>query len=58
MKRRVSWFSIVLLGILAGCTIVPIEEMAQIQQSETFDPVTYVDGIWENQVVPTIQGFD
>ncbi len=50
------WTGFLLLGLLlAACTIVPIEEMAQIQQSEVFDPVTYVDGIWENQVVPIIQ---
>lgn len=48
------WFSFLLVGILTACTIVPIEEMAQIQESETFDPVTYVDSIWESQVVPTI----
>jgi len=47
---------LLLMGLLlAACTIVPIEEMEQIQQSETFDPVTYVDGIWESQVVPAIQ---
>jgi predicted lipoprotein len=54
MKRRLSWFSCLLIGLLAACTIVPIEEMEQLQQSETFDPVTYVDGIWESQVVPAI----
>lgn len=61
MKRRLTWTGFLLMGLLlmglllAACTIVPIEEMEQIQQSETFDPVTYVDGIWESQVVPAIQ---
>jgi len=56
MKRRLTWTGFLLMGlILAACTIVPIAEMEQIQQSETFDPVTYVDGIWESQVVPAIQ---
>lgn len=55
MIRR-KWFGCVLLliGMLTACTIVPIAEVEAIKQSETFDPVTYVDGIWEGQVVPTI----
>ncbi len=54
MKRAWVFFTFCLIGLLTACTIVPIEEMAQIRQSETFDPVSYVDGIWEERVVPTI----
>lgn len=42
------------LSIAGGCTIVRIEEMAEIQASEEFDPAAYVDGIWGERVVPTI----
>ena len=42
------------LSFVGGCTIVPIEEVQQIQASEIFDPAAYVDGIWTEQVVPTI----
>lgn len=42
------------LPFIGGCTIVPIEEVQQIQASETFDPAAYVDGVWTEQVVPTI----
>jgi predicted lipoprotein len=54
MKRAWVLFSFCLLGLLAACTIVPIAEVEQIRQSETFDPVSYVDGIWAEQVVPTM----
>ncbi len=42
------------ISLLAACTIVPIEEMEQLQASEEFDPALYVDGIWTDQVVPTL----
>lgn len=54
MKKGLIWGGVLLMLFLAACTIVPIEEMEQIQQSETFDPAGYVDGIWADQVVPTI----
>lgn len=55
MIRR-KWFgcALLLIGVLTACTIVPIAEVEAIKQSETFDPVTYVDGIWAERVVPTI----
>lgn len=55
MIRR-NWLgcALLLIGLLSGCTIVPIAEVEQIRASEAFDPVTYVDGIWESQIVPTI----
>ena len=55
MRQR-KWFGCVLLliGLFSACTIVPIEQAEQVKQREAFDPVTYVDGIWESQIVPTI----
>jgi predicted lipoprotein len=60
MNRKVSSIIIaaviILLLVLAaryGFTVVTIEEAEQAVQSEAFDPVAYVDGIWESQLVPT-----
>jgi predicted lipoprotein len=36
-----------------GFTVVSIEEAENTVQSEAFDPVVYVDGIWESQLIPT-----
>jgi predicted lipoprotein len=54
MKTTSIGIALLLCQLLIGCTIVPIDEVRELQQSETFDPVTYVDTIWESQVVPTI----
>ena len=35
-----------------GFTVVTIEEAENTVQSEAFDPVVYVDGIWESQLIP------
>lgn len=35
-------------------TVVPIEQVEQVKQSEAFDPVVYVDGVWSSQIIPTI----
>ena len=35
-------------------TVVPIAEVEQQKQSEAFDPVKYVDGIWDSKIIPTI----
>ena len=46
-----------LLLVLAaryGFTMVSIEEAESAVQSEAFDPVAYVDGIWESRLLPTI----
>jgi predicted lipoprotein len=60
MKQKVSSLIIavivLLLIVLAarfGFTVVTIEEAEQAVQSEAFDPVIYVDGIWESQLLPT-----
>lgn len=54
MKMTSIGIALLLCQLLIGCTIVPIDEVRELQQSETFDPVTYVDTIWESQVVPTM----
>jgi len=49
--------AILLLLFLAGrygFTVVSIEEAEGTVQSEAFDPVAYVDGIWDSQLMPTL----
>jgi len=46
---------LVALSINFGFTVVTIQEASQMVQSETFDPVTYVDGIWESKILPTFE---
>lgn len=43
---------LVLAGIY-GFTVVSIEEAEEAIQSEAFDPIAYVDGIWESELLPT-----
>jgi predicted lipoprotein len=38
-----------------GFTVVSIEEVENTVQSEAFDPVAYVDGIWESDMMPTFK---
>jgi predicted lipoprotein len=48
--------AVLLFLILAGrygFTVVSIEDAEKAVQSETFDPVAYVDGIWETKLLPT-----
>ena len=59
MRRRASSIIIgivvlLLLILIAryGFTVVSIEEAEQAVQSEEFDPVAYVDGIWESSLLP------
>ncbi len=54
MRRNWLGCALFLIGLLTACTIVPIEQAEQVKQRETFDPVTYVDGIWADQVVPAM----
>jgi len=47
---------ILLILVLAGrygFTVVTIEEAEDTVQSEAFDPVAYVDGIWASKLLPT-----
>ncbi|MBK7316780.1 DUF2291 family protein [Candidatus Villigracilis affinis] len=32
-----------------GFTVVKIEDVEKAAQSEVFDPIAYVDGIWDDQ---------
>ena len=41
------------LTVRYGFTVVTIEEAEDTVQSEAFDPVVYVDGIWDSQLIPT-----
>ncbi len=34
-------------------TVVPIQEVEQVKESEKFDPVSYVDSIWDSKLIPT-----
>ncbi len=48
--------AVLLFLILAGrygFTVVSIEDAEKAVQSEAFDPITYVDGIWEAKLLPT-----
>jgi predicted lipoprotein len=47
------------VGVLAvmwnyGFTVVSIAQVKQVEQSEAFDPVKYVDGLWADKIIPTI----
>jgi predicted lipoprotein len=60
-KKLMIWLVVILALIVAGYllwpyafTVVPIEEVEQQKLSEAFDPVAYVDGIWESKIIPTI----
>jgi len=60
MKLRVSSIVIglavlvfLVLAALDGFTVVSIEEAESAVESEAFDPVAYVDGIWDSRLMPT-----
>ena len=38
-----------------GFTVVSIEEANQTVQDEAFDPVAYVEGIWDSQILPSFE---
>ena len=38
----------------AAFTVVPIAKVEQQKASEAFDPVKYVDGIWNSKILPTV----
>jgi predicted lipoprotein len=59
MKLKASSIIIAVVALLSlflvlryGFTVVSIEEAENTVQSEAFDPVTYVDGIWESNILP------
>jgi len=60
IKRSSIAFILVALPLLYlagrfGFTIVSIEEANQTVQDETFDPVAYVEGIWDTKILPTFE---
>lgn len=48
--------AVVVLAVVwtTGFTVVSIAQVKQVEQSEAFDPVKYVDGIWADKILPTI----
>jgi len=62
MKIKLSSIVIIIVGIFLlfltarfGFTVVSIEEANQTVQDETFDPVAYVEGIWDSKILPTFE---
>lgn len=60
MKIKTSSIVIAVVTLLVlflagryGFTVVSIEDVENTVQNETFDPVAYVDGIWESKMLPT-----
>lgn len=58
MNKRLTVIGLIIalcvLPFSAGCTIVSIEELEAAEQSAEFDPQTFVDGVWQNQVIPAV----
>ncbi len=53
----VSLLAVLLLGYVLwpyAFTVVSIQQVEEQRISETFDPVKYVDGIWESEVLPAV----
>jgi predicted lipoprotein len=61
MRRNLPWILGILLGIgfLAvlpfSVTIVPIAQVEAVEAAEQFDAPTFVAGIFDSRVVPTVQ---
>lgn len=62
MKIKLSSIVIIVVAIFLlflaarfGFTVVSIEEANQTVQDETFDPVAYVEGIWDSKILPTFE---
>lgn len=56
--RIILALAFVLLLVLAvryGFTVVRVEDVEQTAQDEAFDPVAYVDGIWESRLLPAFE---
>lgn len=60
MKQKTSRIIIAVVAVLFlalagryGFTVVSIEQAEEAVQNEAFDPVAYVDGIWDSQLIPT-----
>ena len=62
MRKKILTIVIVLAGIIFlwltgryGFTVVKIEDVEKAILSETFDPVAYVDGIWNSRLLPAFE---
>lgn len=62
LNGTVTTVLIVIVVIVAGYflwpyafTVVPIAQVQEKIASEAFDPVKYVDGIWESRIIPTVE---
>ena len=63
MKQKIITGVTILLGLILlvlmgryGFTIVKIEDAEKAVQEEAFNPVAYVDGIWETKIIPEFKG--
>jgi predicted lipoprotein len=63
MRRKSILFLVIWIiagiGLIAamwtyGFTVVPIAEVQKVAQNEAFNPVTYVDQIWDSKIIPTV----
>ncbi|MBE2241077.1 MAG: DUF2291 domain-containing protein [Caldilineaceae bacterium] len=60
MKKYLPWIIVLALAAVfvavlpSSVTIVPIAEVEARQQSEAFDPVAFVEGIWSSQIIPAV----
>lgn len=63
MKRRgILITALVVVAVLVvgyfawpvAFTVVPIAKVEEQKASEAFDPVKYVDGIWDSKILPTV----
>lgn len=59
MKQKTIMIVVLLLSIIFmalvgryGFTVVKIEDVEKAAQSEAFDPVSYVNGIWDSKLLP------
>lgn len=60
MKHPLPWAAaavgVVFVALLpSSVTIVRGDDLAAQQASEEFDPVAYVDGIWDSELLPTVE---
>ena len=49
----VATLLLLILAARYGFTVVSIEEAENTAQSEAFDPIAFVDGIWDSRLMPT-----
>ena len=60
MKKYLPWIVVAVLAVAFiavlpfSVTVVPMAEVEARQQSEAFDPVAYVEGIWSSQILPAV----